>query len=65
MGSRRAERSIFAINNTGIFRTLSQRLDESLSITALQLFDPSVERDKLPRTIEETAGQYARLIRKI
>ena len=65
MGSRHAERTIFAINNTGIFLTLSQRLNESLSITALQLFDPSIERDKLPVTIEETAGQYVRLIREI
>ena len=64
MGSRHAERSIFAINNTGIFLTLSQRLDESLSITALQLFDPSIQIDNLPGTIEETAGQYLRLIRE-
>ena len=65
MGSRHAERTIFAINNTGIFLTLSQRLNESLSIAALQLFDPAIERDKLPVTIEETAGQYVRLIREI
>jgi amino acid adenylation domain-containing protein len=65
MGPRHAERSIFAINNTGIFVTLSQRLNEDLSITALQLFDPSSQRDNLPVTIEETAGQYVRLIREI
>jgi thioesterase domain-containing protein len=65
MGPRHAERSIFAINNTGIFVTLSQRLSEDLSITALQLFDPSIQREKLPVTIEETAGQYVRLIRQI
>lgn len=65
MGSRHAERTIFAINNTGIFLTLSQRLNEGLSVTALQLFDPSIEREKLPVTIEETAGQYVRLIREI
>ena len=65
MGSRHAERSIFAINNTGIFLTLSQRLNEGLSIAALQLFDPSTERDNLPVTIKETAGQYVRLIREI
>jgi amino acid adenylation domain-containing protein len=65
MGSRHAERNIFAINNTGIFRALSQRLNESLSIAALQLFDPATERDKLPVTIEETASQYVRLIREI
>ena len=65
MGSRHAERSIFAINNTGIFLTLSQRLNEGLSIAALQLFDPSTERENLPVTIKETAGQYVRLIREI
>ena len=53
------EQSIFAINNTGIFLTLSQRLNEDLSITALQLFDPLIQTDNLPATIEETAGQYA------
>ena len=49
------EQSIFAINNTGIFLTLSHRLNEDLSITALQLFDPLIKRENLPATIEETA----------
>ena len=65
MGSRHAEHSIFAINNTGVFATLSQRLNKDLSITALQLFDPSCQKDTLPATIEETASQYVQLIRKI
>ena len=65
MGPRHAERGIFAINNTGIFRTLSQRLNGDLSITALQLFDPQTQRDNLPATLEETAGQYVSLIREI
>jgi amino acid adenylation domain-containing protein len=65
MGSRHAERSIFAINNTGIFLTLSRRLNADLAITALQLLDPSRPRDSLPTTIEETAGEYVRMIRKI
>ena len=65
MGPRQAEQSIFAINNTGIFLTLSQRLNEDLSITALQLFDPLIQTDNLPGTIEEAAGQYLRLIREI
>ena len=64
MGPRHAERTIFAINNTGIFLTLSQRLNEDLSITALQLFDPLIQTDNLPSTIEEAAGQYLRLIRE-
>jgi thioesterase domain-containing protein/acyl carrier protein len=65
MGSRRAERSIFAINNTGIYLTLSQRLSQDQSVIALQLFDPTTQRDHLPLTIEETAGQYVRLMRQI
>jgi thioesterase domain-containing protein len=65
MGSRHAEHSIFAINNTGVFATLSQRLNKDLSITALQVFDPSCQKDTLPATIEETASQYVQLIRKI
>ena len=65
MGARDAEQRIFAINNTGIFLTLSQRLDEDLSITALQLFDPLVQTANLPGTIEQTAGQYLSLIREI
>ena len=48
MGSRHAEKCVFAINNTGIFLTLSHRLDENLSITALQLFDPLIKRENLP-----------------
>ena len=65
LGSRLAERSIFAINNTGIFLTLSHRLNEKLSITALQLFDPLIQRENLPATVEETAREYVQLIRKV
>ena len=65
MGPHQARQSIFAINNTGIFLTLSQRLNEDLSITALQLFDPLIQTDNLPGTIEEAAAQYLRLIREI
>ena len=64
MGPHYGDRNIFAINNTGIFLTLSQRLNEDLSITALQLFDPLIQTDNLPRTIEEAAGQYLQLIRE-
>ena len=64
MGPRHAKQTIFAINNTGIFLTLSQRLNKDLSITALQLFDPLIRTDNLPATIEEAAGQYVQLIRQ-
>ena len=50
MGSRHSEKAVFAINNTGIFLTLSHRLSEDLSITALQLFDPLIKRENLPAT---------------
>jgi amino acid adenylation domain-containing protein len=65
MGPRHAGQNIFAVNNTGIFLTLSQRLNADLAITALQLFDPLIQTDNLPATIEETAGQYVQLIREI
>ena len=65
MGPHPADQSIFAINNTGIFLTLSQRLSEDQSITALQLFDPLSQTENLPGTIEEAAGQYLQLIREI
>ena len=65
MGPRQAEQNVFAINNTGIFLTLSQRLNEDLSVTALQLFDPLIPTDNLPGTIEEAASQYLALIREI
>jgi amino acid adenylation domain-containing protein len=65
MGARQAERSIFAINNTGIFLKLSRRLNEDLSIAALQLFDPRIQRENVPTSVEEIAEEYARLIREV
>jgi amino acid adenylation domain-containing protein len=65
MGPHRADQDIFAINNTGIFLTLSQHLNEDQSITALQLFDPLIQTENLPATVEETAAQYLHLIREI
>ena len=65
MGPHNADQNIFAINNTGIFLGLSQRFSEDQSITALQLFDPLIQTENLPGTIEEAAGQYLQLIREI
>jgi amino acid adenylation domain-containing protein len=65
MGSSHSEKGVFAINNTGIFLTLSHRLGEDLSITALQLFDPLIKRENLPATVEETAREYVQLIREV
>ena len=65
MGAQDAKKQIFAIHNSGIFMNLAKRLDGDTSITAVQLFDPQIQQDILPATIEETAAQYVRLIREI
>ncbi len=62
---RSTKRGIFAVNNTGIFFALSRRLGENLPITALQLFDPSFKQDLEPSTIEEIAGRYVELVRRL
>jgi amino acid adenylation domain-containing protein len=59
------QRGIFAINNTGIFFSLSKALGESLPVTALQLFDPTVHQDLADSTVEEVAARYAALIRQL
>ena len=56
---------IFAINNTGIYLTLSRRLGENLPLTALQLFDPSFPTGPLPVSVEEIAKQYIELVRHL
>lgn len=65
MGVRDAKKQIFAIHNSGIFMNLAKRLDGDTSITAVQLFDPKMQKDNFPATLEETAAQYVRLIREI
>jgi thioesterase domain-containing protein/acyl carrier protein len=62
---RSTKRGVIAINNTGIYLTLSRHLGEDLPVTALQLFDPSFPRGPLPTTIEEIAAQYIELIRQL
>lgn len=56
---------IFAINNTGIYVTLSRRLGEDLPVTALQIFDPSFPQSELPGSIEAIAASYVDLIRRL
>ncbi len=56
---------LIAIHNTGVYYyNLSRRLGADQPLTALQLFDPSIERQSLPHTLEEIAAEYVRLIRQ-
>jgi thioesterase domain-containing protein/acyl carrier protein len=57
--------ALFAINNTGIYGTLSKRLGGDQPATALQLFDPSFPRGSMPGSIKEIAEQYVQLIRDL
>ena len=56
---------LIAINNTGIFYSLSKRLGPDQPFTSLQLFDPALPQLALPTTLEEIASGYARLIRQV
>lgn len=56
---------LIAIHNTGVYYYhLSRRLSVEQPLIALQLFDPSIAREKLPETIEEIAAEYVHLIRQ-
>ena len=56
---------IIGINNTGLYFTLSKRLGTDRPFTALQLFDPSFSRDRMPESFEAIAEQYVALIREV
>jgi thioesterase domain-containing protein/acyl carrier protein len=56
---------LIAINNTGIYYALSKHLGPEQPFTSLQLFDPSLPRAQLPRTLSEIATGYAQLIRRV
>jgi thioesterase domain-containing protein len=56
---------LIAIHNTGVFYyNLSRLLLPDQPLTALQLFDPTMERAQLPASIEEIAAEYVRLVRR-
>jgi thioesterase domain-containing protein len=56
---------LIAIHNTGVYYyNLSRRLGPDQPLTALQLFDPSITRQSLPRTLEDIAAEYVQLIRR-
>ena len=56
---------MIAINNTGIYYSLAKRLGQDQPVTSLQLFDPAVGLDTMPKTIEEIASQYVKLIQRV
>lgn len=56
---------MIAINNTGIYYTLAKRLGQDQPVTSLQLFDPGVGLDAMPKSIEEIAALYVQLIRRV
>ncbi len=54
---------LIAIHNTGVYYYhMSKRLGSDQPLMALQLFDPSIARTRLPQTIEEIAAEYVQLI---
>jgi thioesterase domain-containing protein len=56
---------LIAIHNTGVYYyNLSRRLGPDQPLTALQLFDPSIARQSLPKALEDIAAEYVRLIHK-
>ncbi len=56
---------MIAINNTGIYYLLAKKLGQEQPVTSLQLFDPTVSIDTLPKTLEEIAAGYVQLIRRV
>jgi len=56
---------LIGINNTGIYYMLAKRLGPEQPFTSLQLFDPSVRGDEMPKTLEEIAAGYVQLIRRV
>jgi len=56
---------LIAINNTGIYYTLSKRLGIDRPFTTLQLFDPSMPAESLPSSFEDIAAGYVQLIRRV
>jgi thioesterase domain-containing protein len=56
---------IFAINNTGLFFPLASRLGQDQPFVALQRYDPEVPEEVQPRTFEDIAADYVRIIRRI
>ena len=60
-----SRKPLIAINNTGVYYLLANRLGREQPFTSLQLFDPSLRTQALPGTLEQLAGQYVELIRRV
>ncbi len=57
---------LIAIHNTGVFYyNLSRLLGPEQPLTALQLFDPDMQRAGLPASVEAIAAEYVQLIRRV
>lgn len=56
---------VFAINNTGLFFPLARRLGHDQPFIALQRYDPEVPEEIEPRTFEDIAADYVRIIRRV
>lgn len=56
---------LIAINNTGIYYSLSKHLGLDQPFISLQLFDPSLPKALLPGNLEDIAAGYAQLIRRV
>jgi non-ribosomal peptide synthetase component F/thioesterase domain-containing protein/acyl carrier protein len=56
---------LIAINNTGVYYLLAKRLGRQQPVTSLQVFDPAAKHETLPRTLEDIAAEYVRLIRRV
>jgi amino acid adenylation domain-containing protein len=55
----------FAINNTGLFFPLANRLGPDQPFIALQRYDPEVPEAIEPRAFEDIAADYVRIIRRV
>lgn len=58
-------RQIFGINSTGAYFHLAKLLGPEWPLTSLQIFNPSIAVDEMPRDIETIAEIYVRLIREL
>jgi len=56
---------LIAINNTGVYYMLAKRLGPQQPVTSLQVFDPAAKHDSLPKTLEEIAAEYVKLIHRV
>jgi non-ribosomal peptide synthetase component F/thioesterase domain-containing protein/acyl carrier protein len=56
---------LIAINNTGVYYLVAKRLGPQQPVTSLQVFDPAAKYATLPRTLEEIAAEYVKLIRRV